>query len=355
MVLAFLGTVLPGPVALGSDSGWLWRPRHIAEFCSGQSESVWLGPQALEGAAVIDDFRPRATGGLLSLGRFNWVSAPTRPRIWLTDGQALDAGPSRPSAGLEPGPANQQTDPASSSSFATPWFGPSSLSIGKNLWYARVDYYEWRESIDSVRLLRETGPLVTIGFFHRDEVSRFRAEIFGGRVDYDGHTMDGELLETNTDYIGFRAQCDLIWPLRTDAGTGFLVGLGTRLWNRNLADSQTASGVEVIGYNETWWTVYPYVGLESRQPMGTASELFATLIFGYTAFTHESVPEFDVILYPKMGPMIQAECGIQGQWISVSAFFEVMQWYTSDTQGPMFTFQPESVMVTVGLNAGVRF
>jgi hypothetical protein len=221
--------------------------------------------------------------------------------------------------------------------------------------YVRVDYFNWRESLFSQKLLEETGPLVNLGYLRYDEIGRFRTEIFGGRVDYDGATMDGIPIGSKTDYFGFRLQYDFLWSLGPQTGTSFLLGIGTRFWMRGLRDTTTADGQPVIGYDEMWCTVYPLLGIETRQPLGLRAEWFASAALGWTGFTYERVKLFDADLYPRMGPLAQAEIGLRGQQFSVSVFAEWMQWYTSGFSDNSLVFQPDSRLLLFGVSGGYRF
>ncbi len=221
--------------------------------------------------------------------------------------------------------------------------------------YARVDYYYWRESIDKYRLLDESGPMVTLGLLTERDNRRLRAEIFGGQVEYDGETMGGDPLKIDTDYLGCRLQYDFLWPFQHDPNSAFVLGLGTRLWNRNLRDGTSQSGLDVIGYDETWWMLYPTLGLETRRPIGVNSHWFASTSLGVTGLTYERIDAFDLTLYPKMGPMVQIETGIQTPRLYLSVFFEVMQWYASNASGPDLLYQPDTVRLTAGLTGGVHF
>jgi len=338
-------------IATAGESGWLWQPGLWTQCPLRPARTASLGlPLGMEAA----EEQPVAAHWLTA--RRGSPYAGGRTRIWLIDGQPAESFDLPPSGPLGPDTAAQTIDPQVNAPLQSAW--PETIVVWRpeTTFYARADYFEWRETADRYRLLRETGVLATVGMLRRRDFSRFRVEVFGSRVDYDGATMDGEPFKSNTDYLGFQAQFDLLWPLQFEPNTALVLGVGTRLWNRKLLDGQTASGTQVTGYEETWWTLYPYIGLESRCPTGKNSELFASVLMGFSTFTYEFVPEFDVALYPKLGPVVQAEFGVQGGWLMVSGFVQVMKWYASDVVGDVDPFyQPDSLMVTVGINAGIRF
>lgn len=262
------------------------------------------------------------------------------------------------SAPLSAPPISPYTPPGPPLSYTPP--DPSLLEQASGLsFYARADYYYWRESRDRYRLLEESGPLVTLGFTTQRDDRRLRAEVFGGQVQYDGATMDDDPLKINTNYLGGRIQYDLLWPFQHDPNSAFVLGLGTRLWNRSLLDGVSESGYAVTGYDEFWWMLYPMVGLETRRPMGSTSHWFASASLGITGFTYERIADFDVTLYPKMGPMVQVEWGIQTPRLFVSLFLEVMQFYASNSEATPLAllpvYQPDSMRLTAGLNAGIHF
>ena len=80
-------------------------------------------------------------------------------------------------------------------------------------WFAQIDYFVWSEYINSERILEETGPLLTVGYRANKNRKKYRFALFGGNLDYDGGTWDGEPSSSNTDYIGIVAEYDFRFPL----------------------------------------------------------------------------------------------------------------------------------------------
>ncbi len=87
----------------------------------------------------------------------------------------------------------------------------------------------------------------------------------------DGSWED-EPLTSTTRYLGARGEYEhLLQPSGWTNGA-FFVGLGNRLWFRDLRDSTGAWGDYSYGYEEAWWTIYPYVGVEAKRPLGNGLE-----------------------------------------------------------------------------------
>ena len=167
--------------------------------------------------------------------------------------------------------------------------------------------------------------------------------------------MDGDPLKTYTNHIGFRAEYDLAWALQCDPNSAVTVGLGTRFWNRSVQDGTTDSGIPVQGYDETWWALYPCVGLETRGPLGCFGQWFGSATLGVTAFTYEHVPVFSVELVSQARPLGTSGTRHPVQAILLSGFFQLMQFYASNVTGNGDYFQPDSLMLIAGISGGVRF
>jgi len=228
----------------------------------------------------------------------------------------------------------------------------------ESTWYARVDYFHWNERLDGADFVNEFGVLPTVGYQRRIGPERFRFELFGGTVDYKGLALfeDGpsEPLTSTTNLLGVRGEYDLLWEPDCWPQVSFFAGIGTRFWIRDLVDGVSSVSLSpVIGYQETWWTIYPYVGVEKRRVLRDGLELYGSGRIGVTAVTYQRVSYFDVTLYPKAGIEGQAELGLRSRRLFFAGFFEAMTWQQSAVVRD--TLQPASRMFTVGLKTGFSF
>ena len=96
-----------------------------------------------------------------------------------------------------------------------------------------------------------------------------------------------EPLSSHTNYLGVRGEYDLLFEPELLPSLTFFTGIGTRVWNRDLPDDFTASGTFVAGYQEFWWTVYPYLGMETRRDLHKGIEFYSMECLGLTAITLE--------------------------------------------------------------------
>jgi hypothetical protein len=162
-------------------------------------------------------------------------------------------------------------------------------------------------------------------------------------------------LKSETRYLGVRGEYDLLlepdcWPTMS-----FFVGIGTRFWIRDLPDGTTTLGHDVWGYQETWWTIYPYIGMEKRRTFNAEGfEFYASGRIGCTAVTYQFASFIDAApLYPRPDLTGQLECGLRGRHVFLAGYFESMAW----GQSPVVrdTLQPYSRMYTIGLKTGLAF
>ncbi|HZZ27549.1 MAG TPA: hypothetical protein VFE46_06030 [Pirellulales bacterium] len=225
-------------------------------------------------------------------------------------------------------------------------------------WYTRIDYFHWNERIDGADFVNESGPLFTLGYERRVNRERFRAEFFGSQVqssseiDLGGGILDP--LHAHTNYLGLRAEYELLFEPQTLPELDFFLGLGTRFWIRDLPDAFTDGGLFVMGYQETWWTIYPYFGMETRQLPQPDLQWYGRGRIGLTAVTYQNLNvDPAVTLYPLPGIEAQAEGGLRGQRLFVGAYFEALSW--SQSAVVRGWYQPTSRMFTVGVKTGVSF
>lgn len=128
-----------------------------------------------------------------------------------------------------------------------------------------------------------------------------------------------------------------------------------RFWIRDLADGTISpSGKYSYGYQETWWTVYPYLGLHRRHVICAGDELYLDARIGWMAFTYEMASlDYAPALYPEPGLTTRVELGLRHCAFFFAACFESMEWAPSSVQRSMF--QPRSQMLNVGLKMGLGF
>lgn len=224
-------------------------------------------------------------------------------------------------------------------------------------WYTRLDYYYWDEQIGSMDFVNESGMLATLGRQRRWGMLRYRTEMFGGVVDYKGFAQsDGDLERlrdaNGTTYLGCRGECEWLWEPEFFDMTRFYVGIGSRLWIRSMDDMIMESGYPCRGYQETWWTFYPYVGIETRETDEPGLHVFGGARFGLTPWTYEH-SSLDVTLHPECGITSQAELGLRSQRLSLSAFVETMTWAASQVHKEYY--QPDSALVTLGARLLYRY
>ncbi|HTQ39861.1 MAG TPA: hypothetical protein VMJ32_12605 [Pirellulales bacterium] len=239
----------------------------------------------------------------------------------------------------------------------TPMTCPAGCGL-ESSWYTKIEYFHWNETVDGANFETEEGPLYTVGYQWRAEHNRFRAEFFGSQVhsgsDVDFGGGDIEPLSSHTNYLGGRVEYEYLFEPETLPRIDFYVGLGSRLWYRVLPNAFTEEGSFVLGYQETWWTLYPYLGIETRHNPQADLEWYAAGRIGLTAFTLQNADVIpSVTLYPKPGLEAEAEAGVRGKRLFVGAFFEVMSWAQSAISDGWL--QPNSTMYTVGLKTGVYF
>jgi hypothetical protein len=220
------------------------------------------------------------------------------------------------------------------------------------------EYFHWNERVAGQDFVNETGAMLTLGYEHRWDHQRVRAELFGNGVDYhsdiDFGGGDVEALNSQTHYLGLRAEYEYLFCPETTPEISYFVGLGTRFWIRDLPDGQTDAGTPILGYQETWWATYPYIGLETnRDPTGRL-QWYARGRVGVTAVTYEHADFIPAnTVFPRPGVTCQFEGGLTGRRLFVGAYVEAFGWAASKPENG--AYQPTSTMFTAGLKTGVMF
>ena len=124
-------------------------------------------------------------------------------------------------------------------------------------WYYRLESFYWNERSGGVDFVNEAGPISTLGYLHRFGQERVRFELFGGTVSYDGAAMftddNGNSYNEpyhqsfGTNYLGVRAEYDLLIEPAAWTRARLLLGVGTRFWIRDLRDAVTLPGLRWTG------------------------------------------------------------------------------------------------------------
>ena len=185
-------------------------------------------------------------------------------------------------------------------------------------------------------------------------------------MNYQGFDQTSTAVDDlNTGYLGLRGEYEIVLaPAAWQGRVALLAGLGTRFWIRDLHDGSDDQGNQVPGYQETWWTIYPYLGLETHLPTG-ADGWYSESRIGTTALTYQFASTGSVVsdgqgplvrrrpLWPRPGVFANMEIGLRGPQFFIAARAEVMSWSPSSVVQD--AYQPNSVMFTVGGRLGFMF
>jgi hypothetical protein len=109
----------------------------------------------------------------------------------------------------------------------------------------------------------------------------------------------------------------------------------------------------VFGYQEDWWTFYPYLGIESCDKLSNGLEFYAESRVGANVLTYEFASIGDRPMWPTPGLVANVEVGLRGARFYAAARAEVMRW--EDSPVVQDSYQPRSTMYTVGGRFGVMF
>ncbi len=314
-----------GPAQQPNPYASAWPPPGAS---MGQPSYLYASPSPTAG-------QPDPNAGTFDAGRTNWVAPANSP--------ALPPVVAVPASGDSP---------------------------HESSWYYRLDSFFWNERSGGVDFVNEYGPISTLGYVHRSGVERYRFELFGGTVAYygsaqyvddQGQQQDEPYHQSfGTNYLGCRGEYDLLIEPAAWSKVRLLLGVGSRFWVRDLQDAVTPSDVPVSGYQEVWWTFYPYAGLETRNSDEPGLQFFGSvrvgvtpLNFQYATLTDPDYPRAGSVVYPRCGVTGQMELGVRFQRFSASAFLEAFTWGDSAAVGD--SYQPASRMLTLGGKIGYTF
>ncbi|MBU5614392.1 hypothetical protein [Geomonas azotofigens] len=233
--------------------------------------------------------------------------------------------------------------------------------------YFSTQYFTWQERINGRRLLKEEGPLFSVGarvgsVTDASLTLRGKGELFGAEVGYRGETQapDPAPVRTHVTYLGANAEVDVGYRLRSAA----LVvepfgGLGYRYWLRDLQDSSTPDGTPVSGYTEAWTMGYGRVGARAAT---TAAGVKMTACGGakypfYVGNTVDFAGSGETTFRPKGRWSGFAEAGASYRSLSLNLYYEGFRFHQSDlkmVQGTAY-FQPDSSSDIFGMRLGWTF
>uniref|UniRef100_C6E0U7 Uncharacterized protein n=1 Tax=Geobacter sp. (strain M21) TaxID=443144 RepID=C6E0U7_GEOSM len=235
-------------------------------------------------------------------------------------------------------------------------------------WYFSPQYFTWQERDNGRRLLKESGPLFSLGgaagiVADSSFTIRGKGELFGGQVGYQGETQppDPQPIRTDVAYFGTREEVDLGY--RVSRGRGYLepfAGLGHRWWLRELQDTSTAAGSAVKGYTELWQTAYGRLGARGELALSSGGAAFAEGGAKYPFYTGNSVDFVNggvITFHPGAAWSGFAETGIRVGSLKLALSYEGFRFSASSpkrVQGTRY-LQPESSSDIFGASLGWSF
>lgn len=153
---------------------------------------------------------------------------------------------------------------------ATPvWAAPASEAALQPHVDLGIERFVWQEyRADGRRLLRESGPRVTLGLAV-DEFGRpssgflyaLSGRVYLGRVDYDGQTQNGVPLTSDTFYGGATGEATGGYRFGDRHGIDVLGTIGVDEWRREIASSIAADGQATGKAVEDYFILYGKAGL----------------------------------------------------------------------------------------------
>lgn len=178
---------------------------------------------------------------------------------------------------------------------ASPAFaGQGGLVEEWSVLFPSFQYFTWEEHLSSgMKALKEDGLVVGAGgtlrlnLYDGKLMLKLKGELFGGDVDYDGHTQPNpdptvsfRPVKTDVIYFGIKAESDVGW--RQPFGELSLepfAGLGYRWWLRSLQSSTTMDTngnlLLVGGGTEYWMSFYTRLGARASLAITKDLALFA--------------------------------------------------------------------------------
>ena len=248
-------------------------------------------------------------------------------------------------------------------------------AAGESSMYLAVDGYAWKEfDDDGSRLLKESGTLIGVGYAYRKEFDNQvtlnpAAEIFGGKVDYDGQTQSGIPATSKVNYFGVKLQGDVGRKFKPAQGAFAepFGGLGFRAWIRDIQDGTTSTGLATYGYTEDWLTLYARLGVRGGFDFPGRTQVFAEagiklpLYNENTAHLSDAGLGSDVTFNPGRKSSLFAETGVNVRHFRASLFYDSMRFtksnvvVTSNGGITYLNWQPKSSADIYGIKLGYVF
>ena len=226
--------------------------------------------------------------------------------------------------------------------------------------YWRLDSFNWPEYWDEEpegsRILEETGATHALGFsaLLADRSVRLGAEFMIGEVDYDGQTMAGIPLTTETEYRGFELGCRYQWDLNSRFWDDLYLGLGgnMRWWSRDIKSTSMATG-----YIEKWFVMCVEFGIVVGHTMRAEDRFFFEAFLHLPLATAEDIDAFGEEIEPDGEFRLPAELKIGYGWANGLALSFRLRRMGFDRSAFTDTgsSQPASTMRRVGLEVEYRF
>lgn len=230
--------------------------------------------------------------------------------------------------------------------------------------YGKVESFTWKEyKDDGSQFLKESGPIYGLGVSAKSNITesltlKFKGELFGESIDYDGQTQAGAPVKTDTDYFGFKIEGDAGWKFMVAEKSSLepFAGLGYRWWNRDIQSAGSA-----IGYEERWWNFYARLGIRGDHAFTDKLKAFAEA--GVKLPMHnESEVDLSVVglstvtVEPGNKASVFAEIGLKWTMLKASVFYEGMRFSKSGLDDVYHAiYQPKSKADIFGVNVGVSF
>ncbi len=245
--------------------------------------------------------------------------------------------------------------------------GPAQEGRVETCLYVKAEQFVWKEFEGGTRLLKESGPRFGLGIFRHYEKNRltFRpmAEVYGGRVDYDGQTQAGVPVAVDTNYVGGKIGLDAGGVVTPDSAIRLepFAGVRGEYWERDIE-----SAVNAAGYRERWESATLRAGLRGESGPGSRrARLFgeAALQWPFWAANRADFPGVGEVKVRPEGLLgWSAEGGVKAGPVRVALFYEKVRFSKSEPVAvplgggaALLLLQPDSDYYVYGVSAGWLF